>query len=409
MSQISRTKCKEATPRCGHVAASYGQYMIVWGGYSSVNNFEFYLPANELWVYSTENNIWHCMKTDPQLCPFELSGACACCYGDSMYVFGGHNSFGNSNELYTLDLKTYTWHLLESDQSPSPRDKAVAWFYNKKFYCFSGFGPSTSGHMTDNGAYVEDSENTVFPRRGWNNQLCVYDTVNKEWTNPKCKGDVPLPRAASSAARIGSDVYLFGGRHKTTRMNDLHCIDLETLTWSGELRTEGCLPCGRSWHTLTAIPNNRLFLYGGFDQNNTPLSDGWILDTITLSWCHLDYLPSNQPRLWHTSTLSTAGEIIIFGGCCNNILDYSLENKISGEVLTIQLQPYSLLRLCLDDVYQRKSQTEELWEELPQPLCLWLQDKNKLEQIKISTTDDMDSDSEGELGVNEPGLACSIS
>ncbi|CAG2243389.1 unnamed protein product [Mytilus edulis] len=239
-----------------------------------------------------------------------------------MYVFGGHNSFGNSNELYRLDLKTYTWHLLESDQSPSPRDKAVAWFYNQKFYCFSGFGPSISGHMTDNGAYVEDSENNV--------------------------GDVLLPRAASSAARIGSDVYLFGG-------------------------------------------------------------DGWILDTITLSWCHLDYLPSNQPRLWHTSTLSTAGEIIIFGGCCNNILDYSLENKISGEVLTIQLQPYSLLRLCLDDVYQRKSQTEELWEELPQPLCLWLQDKNKLEQIKISTTDDMDSDSEGELGVNEPGLACSIS
>ncbi|XP_076100335.1 kelch domain-containing protein 1-like isoform X1 [Mytilus galloprovincialis] len=407
MSQISRTKCKEATPRCGHVAASYGQYMIVWGGYSIENNFQYYLAAKELWIYNTENKVWHCMKTDPQLCPFELSGACACCYGDSMYVFGGHNSFGNSNELYRLDLKTYTWHLLESDQSPSPRDKAVAWFYNQKFYCFSGFGPSMSGHMTDNGAYVEDSENTVFPRRGWNNQLCVYDTVNKEWTNPKCKGDVPLPRAASSAARIGSDVYLFGGRHKTTRMNDLHCLDLETLTCSGELRTEGCLPCGRSWHTLTAIPNNRLFLYGGFDQNNTPLSDGWILDTITLSWCHLDYLPSNQPRLWHTSTLSTAGEIIIFGGCCNNILDYSLENKISGEVLTIQLQPYSLLRLCLDDVYQRKSQTEDLWEELPQPLCLWLQDKNKLEQI--STTYDMDSDSEGELGVNEPGLACSIS
>ncbi|CAC5418917.1 unnamed protein product [Mytilus coruscus] len=393
MSQVSRTVCKEATPRCGHVAASYGQYMIVWGGYSIENNFQYYLAAKELWIYNTENKVWHCMKTDPQLCPFELSGACACCFGDSMYVFGGHNSFGNSNELYRLDFKTYTWHLLESDQSPSPRDKAVAWFYNQKFYCFSGFGPSISGHMTDNGAYVEDTDSTLFPRRGWNNQLCIYDTVNREWTNPKCKGDVPLPRAASAVARIGSVVFLFGGRHKTTRMNDLHFLDLETLTWSGELRTVGCLPC----YSYT----------GGFDQNDTPLSDGWILDTITLSWCHLDYLPSNQPRLWHTSTLSTAGEIIIFGGCCNNILDYSLENKISGEVLTIQLQPYSLLRLCLDDVYQRKSQTQELWEELPQPLCQWLQDKNKLEQI--CTSYDMDSDSEGELGVNEPGLACSIS
>ncbi len=38
------------------------------------------------------------------------------------------------------------------------------------------------------------------------------------------------------------------------------------------LRTVGCLPCGRSWHSLTALSNQRLFLYGGFDPNNVPLS-----------------------------------------------------------------------------------------------------------------------------------------
>jgi len=48
------------------------------------------------------------------------------------------------------------------------------------------------------------------------------------------QGDVPLPRAASAVATIDSDVFLFGGRHRTTRMNDLHCLDLLTLTWTGE-------------------------------------------------------------------------------------------------------------------------------------------------------------------------------
>lgn len=77
-------------------------------------------------------NYRFCMKTDLSLCPLEVSGASACCHGDDLYVFGGHGSQGNSNELYRLDLKTYTWHLLDPDVSPSPRDKAVSWFYEKK-------------------------------------------------------------------------------------------------------------------------------------------------------------------------------------------------------------------------------------------------------------------------------------
>lgn len=408
MNKISRTIHKEATPRCGHIAVSYGRYIIVWGGYSSESNFEFYLPANEIWVYSTENRIWHCLKSEPQDCPFEVSGACACCHGDSVYVFGGHGGQGNSNELYRLDLKTSTWHLLESDQLyPSPRDKAVAWFYDKQFYCFSGFGPSINGYLTDNGTYVEDTDSTMWPRRGWNNQLLIYDTEKGEWTNPKCKGDVPLPRAASAVARIDSDVFLFGGRHRTTRMNDLHCLDLLTLTWTGELRTVGCLPCGRSWHSLTALSNQRLFLYGGFDPNNVPLSDGWILSIPTLSWCKLDYLPLNRPRLWHTANLSSEEEIVIFGGCHNNILDYTLNNKVSGEIVLIQLQPYSLLRLCLDEVYSKKSETQEFWEELPQSLCHWLQEKHKIEELCKPYDDDSDSDNSDQG--NEPGVACSIS
>jgi hypothetical protein len=48
------------------------------------------------------------------------------------------------------------------------------------------------------------------------------------------QGPVPVPRAAHTAVRLKNVVYLFGGRHGDIRMNDLHSLELETLTWSGE-------------------------------------------------------------------------------------------------------------------------------------------------------------------------------
>lgn len=32
------------------------------------------------------------------------------------------------------------------------------------------------------------------------------------------------------------------------------------------------MPCGRSWHTFSAVSDTMIFLYGGFSQDETPLS-----------------------------------------------------------------------------------------------------------------------------------------
>lgn len=64
-------------------------------------------------------------------------------------------------------------------------------------------------------------------------------------------------------------------------------------------------------------------------------------------------------------------------------------------------------RLCLDEVYSRKSETQEFWEELPQSLCHWLQEKHKIEELCKPYDDDSDSDNSDQG--NEPGVACSIS
>ena len=70
------------------------------------------------------------------------------------------------------------------------------------------------------------------PVRGWNNQVCVFDLATSRWRNPCCRGAVPSPRAAHTAARVGHHVYVFGGRHCNKRLNDLYQLNLHTLTWT---------------------------------------------------------------------------------------------------------------------------------------------------------------------------------
>ena len=69
--------------------------------------------------------------------------------------------------------------------------------------------------------------------RGWNNQLVSYCPKTNSWEWPKTKGDRPCPRAAHKADISGDTVYLFGGRCENTRLDDLHCLHMKTMIWSG--------------------------------------------------------------------------------------------------------------------------------------------------------------------------------
>lgn len=105
-------------------------------------------------------------------------------------------------------------------------------------------------------------------------------------------------------------------------------------------------PKHRSWHTLTPIADDTLFLFGGLSADNIPLSDGWIHNVITNCWKQLTHLPKTKPRLWHTACLGKENEIMVFGGSKDDLL--SLDTGHCNDLLIFQTQPYSLLRLCLD-------------------------------------------------------------
>ena len=46
------------------------------------------------------------------------------------------------------------------------------------------------------------------------------------------QGSVPSPRAAHGAAKLGRQVFVFGGRHDATRLNDLYVLDMSNFIWT---------------------------------------------------------------------------------------------------------------------------------------------------------------------------------
>lgn len=83
---------------------------------------------------------------------------------------------------------------------------------------------------------------------------------------PSTRGCPPSPRCGSAACVVGHRVFLFGGRCKQRRLNDLHCLDLGSLAWT--LLDPGTdpdpfappsasRPAPRSLHTMAYIGANR--------------------------------------------------------------------------------------------------------------------------------------------------------
>ncbi|KAF3831172.1 hypothetical protein GH733_002410 [Mirounga leonina] len=260
----------------------------------SIEDNEVYLPNDEIWTYDIDSGLWTMHLMEGEL-PTSMSGSCGACINGKLYVFGGYDDKGYSNRLYFVNLRTrdgtYVWEKITSfeGQPPTPRDKLSCWVYKDRMEFLHSHEPRT---------HVQFLE---------------------------------------IRAIFLADVFW---------MNDLHYLNLDTWTWSGRIPVNGENPKHRSWHTLTPIADDKLFLFGGLSADNIPLSDGWIYNVITNGWKQLTHLPKTRPRLWHTACLGKENEIMVFGGSKDDLL--SLDTGHCNDLLIFQTQPYSLLRSCLD-------------------------------------------------------------
>ncbi|XP_038612075.1 kelch domain-containing protein 1 isoform X3 [Tachyglossus aculeatus] len=284
--------------------------------------------------------------------PTSMSGSCGACINGNLYIFGGYDDKGYCNRLYFVNLRatdgTYVWQKISNFKGhpPTPRDKLSCWVYKDRLIYFGGYGCRKHSELHDCFDVHDASwEGQIF--WGWHNDVHVFDTNTQTWIQPELiRGVPPQPRAAHTCAVLGNRGYMFGGRVLQTRMNDLHCLNLDTWTWSGRIHISGEKPKHRSWHTLTPIADDQLFLFGGLSAENIPLSDGWIHNVTVNGWRQLTRLPKTKPRLWHTACLGKESEVLVFGGSKDDLL--YMDTGHCNDLIIFQTQPYSLLRLCLD-------------------------------------------------------------
>lgn len=358
--------------RSGHVAVVDRSTMYVWGGYKNAQNhgfFDLYLPRNEVWMYSMETGVWSKLVAGGNL-HTSMSGSCGVCVDGMLYLFGGHHARGNTNRMYRLPLRmpTLTWEEMRDLKGtpPSAKDKLGCWVYRNKIIYFGGYGYAAHEHRgtfeyDESSSFVWDS-----PGRGWNNHVHVLDLETQSWSQPITTGNTPSPRAAHACATVGNRGYVFGGRYKNYRLNDLYYLDLDTWEWH-EMSVPQQGPVGRSWHSFTPVSQDHIFLFGGFTTERDTLSDAWLYSVSKNEWKPFKHSHSENPRLWHTACPGPDGEVFVFGGCANNLLSHQRAAH-SNELLVFNVQPKSLLRFCMESILEHRERLASSWDCLPKHL-----------------------------------------
>ncbi|XP_047201968.1 kelch domain-containing protein 1-like isoform X2 [Girardinichthys multiradiatus] len=290
----------------------------------------------------------------------ERSGHTAVVADNLLYVWGGYT-------MFCVDLTDgkYVWKKIvpEFGSAPSPRDKLSCWVYDGKLIYFGGYGHKVLADVSSrNRNFILDEPSGLEDSFwGWNNEVHIYDPVEGSWTEPRTHGRTPAPRAAHAGTTLGCKGYVCGGRVMETRTYDIHCLDLESWTWT-EIVPLSATPVGRSWHTLTAVSETTMFLFGGLSVDCKPMSDGWLFDVETKKWREFEHPYQNKPRLWHTACASRDSDVIVFGGSCDYIL--LVDTGHCNDALVFQTQPHPLFRISKDYIAKNVRNLESLRNQL---------------------------------------------
>ncbi|CAI9764772.1 unnamed protein product [Fraxinus pennsylvanica] len=216
---------------------------------------------------------------------------------DKMYVFGGNHNGRYLNDLQVLDLRSWMWSKVEVQAgtegaiTPCAGHSLIPWDGNKLL--------SIAGH-------TKDPSETL--------QVKVFDLQTRTWSTLKTYGKPPVSRGGQSVTTVGSTLVIFGGQDaKRSLLNDLHILDLETMTWD-EMDTLGVPPSPRSDHAAAVHAERYLLIFGG-GSHATCFNDLHVLDLQTMEWSR----PTQQgeipsPRAGHAGVTVGENWFLVGGG-----------------------------------------------------------------------------------------------
>ena len=349
-----------------HVAVHMEPYIVVLGGKLWENRMP--LSPHEIWMYNIYTEQWRKYKIpDYALAPHSIVAACAVAVDENVYLFGGVSLPADihSNVLWKLSRTfdgCFMWRNINNENiinSPSPRESHTGWEYEGMLWTFGGAGASHVGYLHDHGDFMEmvtHNSNVLY----YNNQLLCFDPFCNKWTDIKCSGSVPTPRAGHGTGIIRNKVWLFGGRCDIAAFNDLFEINMCTLNWT-HIQTDEIKPKGRYWYTLNAISDDKLVVHCGKQGIVKALSDTWIFNLTSHTWKQYTAVLDHS-RWCHTGTNTIKNSILIIGGVKGRGLSYDNYRN----TFQVMLEPRSLQQMAMQTAY--KHRTELPWKFLPRKL-----------------------------------------
>ncbi|KAM7273241.1 hypothetical protein ACFE04_027905 [Oxalis oulophora] len=290
--------------------------------------------------------------------PSERWGHSACYSNGSIYVFGGCCGGLHYSDVLVLNLDTMVWStLITTGQSPGPRDSHSAVLVGSKIIVFGGTNGSKKVndlHMLDfltgewtrpeskgipptpreshTATLVGDRKMVIFGGSGegesnYLNDLHMLDLTTMTWSSPIVKGDIPVPRDSHSSVSISNKLFVYGGDCGDRYHGDIEMLDMDSLTWT-KLTIPGPSPGVRAGHAAVNI-GTKVYVIGGVGDKRY-YNDVWILNISTCSWTQIE-IRGQQPhgRFSHTAVV-TDSDIAIYGGCGE-------DERPLNELLVLQL------------------------------------------------------------------------
>ncbi|KAG5533116.1 hypothetical protein RHGRI_027371 [Rhododendron griersonianum] len=217
---------------------------------------------------------------------------------------------GAENSHWHLELNYDQWVALSvSGSRPSARYKHAAAVVDTKLYISGG---------SRNGRYLSDVQVFDLETLAWSS-LKLSTEPNVDKINDSLPREILPATSGHSMFKWGNKLLLVGGHSKNISANlSVWFIDLESHH-CGVAETTGKVPVARGGQSLTLV-GSKLIMFGGEDGHRQLMNDVHILDMETMTW---DVLAATQtppaPRFDHTAAVHAERYLLIFGGCSHSI------------------------------------------------------------------------------------------
>ncbi|XP_010464068.1 PREDICTED: acyl-CoA-binding domain-containing protein 4 isoform X2 [Camelina sativa] len=222
---------------------------------------------------------------------------------DKMYIYGGNHNGRYLGDLHVLDLKNWTWSRVETKVATESEETSTPTLLAP---CAGHSLIPWDNNLLSIGGHTKDPSESI--------QVKVFDTHTSTWSMLKTYGKPPVSRGGQSVTIVGKTLVIFGGQDaKRSLLNDLHILDLETMTWD-EIDAVGVSPSPRSDHAAAVHAERYLLIFGG-GSHATCFDDLHVLDLQTMEWSR----PSQQgdaptPRAGHAGVTIGENWFIVGGG-----------------------------------------------------------------------------------------------